>query len=65
MDIDSFIIRFWEIVGVLVALLFVGIFFSLFLSFFNMFAQVGPCKTKGYYLPLTYIICTINEERTP
>jgi hypothetical protein len=43
-----------------IAVLFV---LSLFASLFNSVTASQPCKTRGYYLPATYVMCNINRER--
>jgi hypothetical protein len=55
-----------EIIECLVMLMVAILIATFPLSLINVFAvsnSESPCDTKGYYLPATYIICTLNEKR--
>jgi hypothetical protein len=52
-----------ELLFNLTALFAMILVMSFFLSLINAITASSPCKTNGYYLPLTYVICNMNEER--
>lgn len=52
-----------ELFDLLALIGIIALVVSVVLSLFNMMSTSSPCRTNGYYLPITFVMCNVNEAR--